>query len=208
MAGVSVLIPVAVLFAREDSVYKDILGCDVFDKSRDAKNFTGGKPVIAHPPCRGWGQLRALANPAPGEKELAIFAIDQVRKFGGVLEHPKNSSLWPVAGLPEPGERDEFGGWTLPINQSCFGHKAQKSTRLYIVGCSPVDVPAIPLILGDAQYVCGSPGRRNDGTRLKKGDIGWRPEITPAEREHTPESLAYWLVELAEKCQPQGERRL
>lgn len=192
---------IAVLFARRDSVYKTLPSCDVFDADRDALTWTGGSPVIAHPPCRAWGQLRKLANPRPGEKELALFAVDQVRRFGGVLEHPQKSTLWPVAGLPEPGERDQWGGWTLPIFQSWWGHRAEKSTRLYIVGCEPSDIPVLPLALGEASHVCGSSGRRSDGSRLHKGDLAWRPEITKAEREHTPPELAKWLVELAQRVE-------
>lgn len=191
---------VAVLFARSDSVYKLLPGVDVWDAERDARTWTGGSPVVAHPPCRAWGQLRALANPRPDEKELALFALEQVRKFGGVLEHPKNSTLWPVAGLPRPGQRDAWGGWTLPIFQSWWGHRAEKATLLYIVGCSPVDIPTLPLALGESLFVCGSPGRRRDGSRLHKGDIGWRPEISKAEREHTPPALAAWLCDLASRC--------
>ena len=191
---------VAVLFARADSHYKALAGVDVWDAARDARRWPGGCPVVAHPPCRAWGQLRSLANPRPDEKALAIYAVEQVRKFGGVLEHPKNSTLWPTLGLPRPGERDEFGGWTLPIYQRWWGHRAEKPTLLYIVGCAPADVPPMPLALGEAHYICGTPGRRRDGSRLHKGDHGWRPEITKAEREHTPPALAQWLVELAAKC--------
>ena len=125
------------------------------------------------------------------------MAVQQVQKFGGVLEHPKNSTLWQEAELPPPGTFDRFGGWTLPVFQSWFGHKAEKATLLYIVGVSPADIPEIPLALGEPAYVCGSPGRRTDGTRLHKGDYGWRPEITKAEREATPEPFAHWLVDLA-----------
>lgn len=191
---------IAVLFARSDSVYKSLPGCDVWDIERDARKFSGGCPVIAHPPCRAWGQLRALANPRPDEKELALFALSQVRQFGGVLEHPKNSTLWPFAGLPSPGHFDSFGGWTLPISQRWFGHRAEKMTLLYILGCAPVDIPPLPLALGDAQFVCGSAGRRRDGSRLHKGDLGWRPEISKAEREETPPDLAIWLFDLASRC--------
>jgi hypothetical protein len=193
-------VSVAVLFARSDSNYKNIPVCDVWDKARDAMRWSGGSPVIAHPPCRAWGQLRMLANPEPGEKQLALKAVEWVREFGGVLEHPKNSTLWPAAGLPAPGRVDEFGGWTLPVYQMWWGHKAEKATYLYIVGCSPADIPEIPFILGNASHVCGSPGRRADGSRLHKGDAGWRPEITKAEREHTPPLLSEWLVELALLC--------
>ncbi len=191
---------VAALFVRQDSVYKQMPGVDAWDAERDARMFAGGCPVVAHPPCRAWGQLRKLANPRPDEKALALFAVEQVRRCGGVLEHPKASTLWPVAGLPEPMATDEFGGWTLPIDQCWWGHRARKATRLYIVGCLPGDVPQLPMLLGEPGFICGSSGRRRDGSRLHKGDAGWRPEITKAEREHTPEALAAWLVELARRC--------
>jgi hypothetical protein len=186
---------VAVLFARQDSIYKTIAGLDVYDIERDARTWPGGCPIVAHPPCRAWGQLRHMAKPRHDEKELAVFAVNKIREFGGVLEHPKKSTLWPAMQLPRPGERDKFGGWTLPIFQCWFGHRAEKATLLYIVGCEPRDIPAIPLMLGDATHVVGTSGRRHDGTRAKS-----RPEITKAEREHTPPALAHWLVELARKC--------
>ncbi len=191
---------VAVLFARRDSIYKTMPGCDVWDIDRDARNWPGGSPVVAHPPCRAWGRLRALANPRPDEKDLAIFAVEMVRRFGGVLEHPAFSTLWPAADLPRPGRVDDYGGWTMPILQKDFGHKADKATWLYIVGAGRRDVPEYPLTLGTATHVCGMQGRRKNGGRLHKGDVGWRPEITKAEREHTPHHLARWLVELARRC--------
>lgn len=192
---------VAVLFARRDSIYKADPRCDVYDADRDARTWKGGAPVVAHPPCRGWGRLRALANPAPHERDLAIFAVAQVRQYGGVLEHPARSTLWGAAGLPEPGEVDEWGGWTLPIVQRDFGHRAEKPTWLYIVGAPPC-LPPLPLRLGTATHVIGRSGRNRDGSRLKKGDAGWRPEVTKAEREHTPRALARWLVDLAASCMP------
>lgn len=191
---------VAVLFARADSIYKTMPGCDVYDADRNALNFPGGVPVVAHPPCRAWGRLRALANPLPGEKELAFFAVDQVRRFGGVLEHPATSLLWAEAGLPAPGQRDDFGGWTLPVFQCWFGHRAEKPTLLYIVGVDPDQVPRLPLALGRATHICGTSGRRRDGSRYHKGVIGWRPEVTKAEREATPPAFAAWLCAVAGKA--------
>lgn len=191
---------VAVLFARSDSFYKQLPGTDVWDLPRDARRWPGGAPVVAHPPCRGWGKLFYFAKPAPGELDLGPFAVDQVRRFGGVLEHPKDSKLWPAAGLPLPGQVDAWGGWTLPISQHWWGHRAEKLTWLYIVGCAPRDIPAIPLHLGEATHVIAqSRMRRIDGTRLRKGMAGWRPEVSKAEREHTPPQLAAWLLELARR---------
>jgi len=182
---------VAVLFARSDSDYK-ALECDVWDMYRDARNYSEQRPVVAHPPCRAWGRLRHFAKPRPDEKELAIFAVEQVRKCGGVLEHPASSSLWPFLGLPKPGEKpDEFGGWTLPIVQFWFGHRAMKATWLYIVGVSPAGVPRMPLVLGDAPRVIAQNSKKKSARR---------PEVTEREREATPIELAKWLIELAKKC--------
>lgn len=185
---------VAALFVRADSVYKSLPEVDCWDIERDARKWPGGCPVVAHPPCRGWGKLRAFAKPRHDEKDLALFAIEQVRRFGGVIEHPRGSSLWPVAKLPEPvpGLVDDFGGWSLVVHQSWFGHKAEKATLLYIVGCAAGDLPAVPLMLGEASHVVG--------LWSGSGKENWRPSITKAEREHTPPDFARWLVDLARRC--------
>lgn len=182
---------VAILFARSDSVYKTLPGVDVWDEARDARKWPGGCPVVAHPPCRAWGQLAKWAKPLPHERALAPWAIEQVRTYGGVLEHPNRSKLWPELGLPEPGQQDEFGGWTLPIHQHCWGHRAEKKTRLYIVGCDPWDIPPIPIRLDEPTHTIGLWSGRK---------AGHRPDLPKAEREHTPPELAAWLVELAQRC--------
>ena len=133
-----------------------------------------------------------FAKPRADERDLAPWAVDRVREFGGVLEHPLRSRLWPEYGLPEPGDRDAFGGWTLPIHQHWWGHRAEKSTRLYIVGVHPHEVPDIPMKLGEPTHVIGDVGRASQGNN--------RPEVTKPEREHTPPDLARWLVELARRC--------
>jgi hypothetical protein len=183
---------IAVLFARSDSNYKKIPGCDVYDIDRDARNFNGGCPVVAHPPCRSWGQFAMFAKPRPDERALATWAVDRIRENGGVLEHPVNSKLWPEYGLPDPGSRDSFGGWTLPVNQHWWGHRAEKATRLYIVGCDPCDIPAMPFRMDAPTHVIGDVGRASNGTK--------RPEVSKAEREHTPPDFAEWLVDLASRC--------
>lgn len=183
---------VAVLFARADSIYKTLPGCDVYDIDRDARTFPGGMPVIAHPPCRAWASLRHHAKPRDGEKDLAHFAISAVRANGGVLEHPWLSTLWDAAGLPAPGYTDEWGGWTLPIDQNWFGHRARKRTRLYIVGVPPRQIPEMPIVLGEATHTVGLWSGR-DRARC-------RPSIAKWEYEHTPQVLAEWLVELARRA--------
>lgn len=186
------MITVAVLFARADSIYKTLPGTDVYDIDRDARTWPGGAPVVAHPPCRAWAGLRFHAKPREGEKDLAHFAVQKIREFGGVLEHPLKSTLWPAANLPPTGNRDAWGGWTLVIHQNWFGHRAQKATRLYIVGCEPADIPVMPLRLGEATHTVGLWSGRNKAA--------CRPSITKSEYEGTPPELAIWLVELARRC--------
>ena len=94
---------IAVLFARDDSRYKELDGYDVYDINKDARTFCKKIPVIAHPPCRAWGMLSHMANPREGEKQLAYLALAQVRLNGGILEHPAGSRLWKEAPLPLPG---------------------------------------------------------------------------------------------------------
>ena len=186
---------IAALFARSDSIYKTMPGVDVWDIDRDALKWPGGCPVIAHPPCRAWGRLRAFANPRPGEKDLALWAVDQVRKWGGVLEHPHASSLWPAANLPTPGRFDNFGGWTLGIHQNAFGHRAEKRTLLYIVGCAPRNLPPIPHGLNYPTHVIQTNRR-----------AGGLPHVSRAEREATPPALADWLCQVARSCQVQPQQ--
>ncbi len=192
---------VAVLFARADSNYLAIPGADVWDMARDARRWPGGMPVVAHPPCRAWGRLRKLAKPRADEKALALAAVDNVRQFGGVLEHPECSSLWPAAGLPRPGESaDAFGGWTLAVDQFRFGHRAEKRTWLYIVGCAPADIPPLPPRVGRPSHVICMNRNRGGARVVVKGHPLWRPEVSVAEREHSPPRFAAWLVELARRC--------
>lgn len=186
--------PVSVLFARRDSIYKTLPGCDVWDADRDAMLYTGRSPVIAHPPCRLWGKLRGLSSAPVAEKELAFHAVRCVQENGGILEHPAFSTLWKSADLPRPGERDSFGGFTISIPQFWWGHRADKLTWLYIVGCEPSGLPEIPFSLGEASHVVGLWSGRD---RTKP----CRPTIARAEREHTPPLLAEWLLEAARRCQ-------
>jgi len=184
------------LFCREDSAYKKRPHWDVYDADRDALTWPGGAPCVCHPPCRAWGVLAHMAKPAKGEKELALWAVDQVRKWGGVLEHPKGSKLWKAAQLPEPGWLpDEFGGYTVLIDQYDFGHVANKPTKLYICGCSYADLPAMP--------------PRNRGKALKSmtGQVPKTTRCTQYEREYTPEALVDWLEQVLEKINAEAVGR-
>lgn len=180
---------VAVLFARADSVYKTMPGCDVWDEARDARKWDGAAPIVAHPPCRQWGKLRQFAHGTHEEKMLAVQAVQAVQAHGGVLEHPAESLLWAHCGLPTPGRApDAFGGWTAAIRQCDWGHKAEKMTWLYIVGIHPDELPPLP-----------ERGEPTGVIKPQRGVPRTLKIVTKAEREHTPPALAEWLVDLARR---------
>jgi len=179
---------VSILFTQAKSIY-NTLNVDCWDIERDARKWPGGNPVVAHPPCRAWGRLSQFAKPRPDEKQLALYAVDMVRKHGGVLEHPYGSTLWNEVPLPMPGKKDTWGGYSILVNQNWWGHKAQKKTLLYIVGCTPDKLPPIPISFDAIEYVV-RPARNGTGAKI----------ITKKEREATPIRFAEWLIRVADKC--------
>lgn len=180
---------VSALFVDRKSIYKELLA-DCWDIDRNAAGWPGGNAIIAHPPCRTWCRLKHFAQHIPGEKALAIKSIEWVRQWGGVVEHPKGSDLWKELKLPTGKKKDEWGGYTVSVDQSWFGHRARKSTLLYIVGCQATDLPAIPISFDAIQRVVS--------ISTKKG--GSLPEVTRSERSATPFALAKWLIQTAEIC--------
>lgn len=187
---------VAILFARRDSHYKTMPDVDVYDIDRDARSFCGGVPVVAHPPCRAWGMLAHMAKPRPDEKALAPWAIEQIRKWGGVLEHPKGSRLWKEIGLPLPGEfPDEHGGFSVDVDQYDWGHLAHKATRLYICGCKIDDLP-------DAPPKNTTPTRWSIAGESKSGGVKGTHRISDKAREATPPKFAEYLIAIASRAKP------
>ena len=128
--------PVAALYVERGGPYYRLLpSTQCWNEWRDARHYKGPFPVVAHPPCGPWGRLKGLCTKQ--NPELGRVAVSQVREFGGVLEHPRFSGLWEDQRLPRPGWfLDSCGGWTLEVNQVDYGHRAVKSTWLYIVGIS------------------------------------------------------------------------
>lgn len=177
---------VSALFVRKDSVYKD-LGTDCWDIERNALLWPGGNPGIFHPPCRKWSRMHGFSTAPDEEKRLGIWAVEQVQRWGGVLEHPAHSGLWAACGLPFNGGVDESGGFITSVNLHWFGFPAEKKTFLYIVGCRIRDVPAHPLSF-DAitKVVASSKARHKTGKK----------EIPKSMRDKTPVAMATWLLEI------------
>jgi hypothetical protein len=178
---------IPVLFCTSDSVYKK-LGCDVWDEKRDALTWMGKQPGIYHPPCQLWCRMRYFSTRPEFEKYYALWAVNKVRSYGGILEHPKASRLFKVMNLPKPGFYDEFG-FTIEIDQFNYGHKARKSTWLYICGLQLNDVKHLlsKKIPGKCKYVCSTSKR------------GIKPELSQNERNKTPLQMAKLFVKIIHK---------
>ena len=128
---------VAALYIDPRGPYPRLLGkSNCWGLDRDATLYPGPHPVVAHPPCGPWGRIKHLYQGA--EHELAPIAVEQVRTWGGVLEHPARSGLWKQCRLPLPyAGLDALGGFTVEVNQCDWGHVAPKKTWLYVSTRAP-----------------------------------------------------------------------
>ena len=173
---------VAALCVAPNSIYKALPGVDAYDKARDVRTFSGGMPVVAHPPCRAWSAYTAhQAKPEPGEAELGLLCADWLREWGGVLEHPAHSRLFKAARLPQPGKRaGEL--FTVPVLQAWWGYPMRKETWLCF---SCVDIMAL-------EY----PYTEHD-SRAGVGDRSRQQVMSKHQRAATVEPMARWLVDAA-----------
>lgn len=145
---------IAALYVQTGGSYANLEGITPYDEADDARMYMGPSPVVAHPPCQRWGKMwkGQPGNIKRGKVErkgddLGCFksALFDVRRFGGVLEHPEHSNAWPQFGLSKPPRKggwiqaDEYGGWTCRVEQGRYGHFCAKPTWLYAVGVS--DLP-------------------------------------------------------------------
>jgi len=186
----------------ERGPYASMLGVDCWGVERNAKEYTGPHPVVAHPPCGPWGQLAHLCNkqdPACGP-----MAVEQVYRYGGVLEHPAGSRLWQVMSLPKPGEFTRDGLWTLEVDQCRWGHPCRKRTWLLFSGISRYALGALPVHQEPTHVIDTSSAEK----RRRKA-IGAPVRHLPKSRRHLPKSrrhltppvFALWLVALARTAQ-------
>lgn len=146
------MIEIAALFVEPNGVYSEVDGVHMWDETKDARQYAGPWPVVAHPPCQRWGRFWHGSPSNPHQFELGddggcfAAALEAVRKFGGVLEHPADSHAWPHHGLTKP-ERysgwvvaDFEGGWTCQLDQTHYGAIGRKPTWLY---ANKVDLPSL-----------------------------------------------------------------
>lgn len=195
---VFVSVSVAALYIDPRGPYPKLLGCDFcWDAERDARKYEGPWPIVAHPPCGPWGRLRHLYE--GDEHDCAVRAVEQVRTFGGVLEHPRGSMLWSEtsADLPLPGNSaDDWGGYTVEVCQCDWGHPARKRTWLYVVG---VQREALRYPSSKEPTHWASGGR----TKSSRTGSPVPPGIkvcSAQQRRRTPVAFAEWLIGLASQA--------
>ena len=137
------MIPVAALYVERDGCYADQPGVDPWDERRDARLYAGPFPVVAHPPCARWCRLAGLCEHrwgVPRGQDGGTFAaaLESVRRFGGVLEHPAYSDAWSRYEITPPRapgwQRTIEGAWVCQVDQGHYGHRSRKPTWLYVYG--------------------------------------------------------------------------
>lgn len=141
---------IAALFVATNGCYFGLPDVDPWDEKRDARKYGGPDPVVAHPPCSRWCRLAGLVEARWGHKRgddggCFAAALNAVRTWGGVLEHPAYSDAWAAFGLPAPITGggwcgDLTGGWSCYVEQGKYGHVAKKATWLYAFG---VELPSL-----------------------------------------------------------------
>jgi hypothetical protein len=143
---------IAALYVEPSGVYAGLSGVDAWHEARDARQYAGPHPVVAHPPCERWGRFWHGSPRKPHQYALGddggcfAAALAAVRQWGGVLEHPADSRAWEAHGLFAPPRSggwhaaDLVGGWTCYVEQGFYGHEARKATWLYAHG---VDLPSL-----------------------------------------------------------------
>ena len=128
---------------------RDRPNVDLWPEYRDARNYTGPHPVVAHPPCQLWGKFARINyarwggphNHPGNDGGCFVSALAAVREYGGVLEHPAYSEAWTAYRITRPkgggwgqcGEKE----WVCEVWQSAYGHLANKRTWLLYVGQKP-----------------------------------------------------------------------
>lgn len=185
-----------VLFTMEPSIYDTLTPGRTWGISRNAITWPGGNPIIAHPPCRAWSRMRGLSKAPKEEKYLAIWAIEQVRTWGGVLEHPAHSTLWGEMDLPLGNDIDKWNGFSIYVEQSWYGHLCKKPTWLYIAGIHRNKLPALTPNFMAITHTISTPPKNQHGNRPKNG----KKELPKSLRSATPIGFARLLIEIAEQC--------
>ncbi|MEL6584032.1 MAG: hypothetical protein AAFQ36_09385 [Pseudomonadota bacterium] len=196
---------IAALYVATGGPYFNLEGVKPYDEEADARTYVGPYPVVAHPPCQRWGALGAASHARWGGRhnepgnDGGCFkaALFDVRRFGGVLEHPAKSQAWAAFELPKP-VRDGWiktpcGGWVCEVWQSAYGHKANKATWLYYNGKS---LP--PELKWERPK-----GTHQVGCQDQRGKSRNKPTLSPRLAAETPPEFRDLLINMARSARAQ-----
>ena len=178
---------------------------------RDAREYAGPYPVVAHPPCARWGRYWGggpMLAGTPRAKKLGddggcfAAALWAVRTFGGVLEHPEASHAWRWFGLASPRRCGQWWhadqwGWTCCVEQGHYGHRARKATWLYVARRK--SLPSLNWGASDAGYRLDE-GYHSAEERRKSQKLGTISRMPQRERARTPEPFRDLLLGIARGC--------
>jgi hypothetical protein len=190
---------IAALYVDPRGPYVTMPDVDAWTEERDARMYAGPHAVVAHPPCGPcgpWGKLRHMCTKQ--DASCALFAVESVRAWGGVLEHPVGSKLWAIAGLPMPdAPADAWGGYSIEVAQVEWGHVARKRTLLYLVGV-PREALEAPPYPGQTPTHWVSGGRAKPGRHASQCAKAAGVKICSSQQaRRTPPEFAAYLVRLA-----------
>ena len=212
---------IAALFVENGGCYYGLPDVEPWDQERDARQYDGPWPVVAHPPFQRWGKLWAgqpLHIKRTGERKTKgddggcfVAALACVRQWGGVLEHPWGSHAWPAFGLNRPPREgrwitaDFHGGWTCCVEQGRYGHYARKPTLLYAHG---VDLPELDWGIGEPRLDPAVIARMGLKRAKRLGEVGARGGGTDSSpRIGTPQPFRDLLIAMAKSAIPQQRRK-
>lgn len=201
---------IAALFVDPRGVYAGVPGVELWDESRDARTYAGPWPVVAHPPCARWGRYWSGGPSAKVRRELGAdggcfaAALEAVRRWGGVLEHPEASHAWSRFGLNKPGRWSGWipagltdPGWTCCVEQGHYGHPARKATWLYACGVNARYLPDLRWGPSQGQRLDEGFHSTEERRRLRKAGQRPRRRLSGYERIATPPAFRDLLLELA-----------
>lgn len=196
----------AALFVAKGGCYFGLPDVDPWDMARDARNYTGPWPVVAHPPCSRWGRYWGGAPATWPRLTLGdddgcfASALASVRRWSGVLEHPEGSHAWRAFGLKLPPRSggwvvaDFDGGWTCCVEQGWYGHRARKVTWLYAHG---VELPSLAWGSAPGDFVRLGEGFHSIEERARAVKTGACQRLSKNQRAATPMPFRDLLLSIA-----------
>lgn len=202
---------IAALYVETGGCYFGLPDVDPWDEVRDARQYKGPWPVVAHPPCQRWGKLWAgspIHIKRTGKRKMKgddggcfSAALSSARRWGGVIEHPWGSHAWPHFGLNTPERSggwimaDFEGGWTCCVEQGQYGHYARKPTLLLAYG---VDLPSLRWGFNRARLDPAVVARMGLARAKRLGEVAARGGGTDSSpRIGTPEPFRELLISMA-----------